>query len=61
MSVQSKANDADVRAIDQRARDLVAAARDLGVLLTIEAVPLKPLRMGNVEMVVQTRAAREPS
>ena len=42
---------------------LMESARDLGFVLTIETSPLKPLAMGNYEMLAIVRPARnkEPS
>ena len=44
--------------IDHLARELVAEAKRSGVIVTITEHSLTPLAMGNLEMVVNTRAAR---
>ena len=44
--------------IDHLARELVAEAKRSGVMVTITEHSLTPLAMGNLEMVVNTRAAR---
>lgn len=48
----------DAEQLDQRARELVMAARRLGLVLTIEQRPLLPLAMGNYWSVVSVRKAR---
>lgn len=40
------------------ARDLVAACRAAGLVLTVEQVPLKPLAMGHYRTVCSVRQAR---
>ena len=44
--------------IDHLARELVAEAKRSGVMVTITEHSLTPLAMGNLEMVVNARAAR---
>lgn len=41
------------------ANDLIAYAREVGVVITIDLKPGRPLAMGNYEMVPLTRQARE--
>jgi len=45
----------------QAARELIERAASLGVVLTIEQVPNKPLRMINASSVASVRLAREPA
>lgn len=45
--------------IKWKAEQLVALAKQVGVVLTIETVPSKPLAMGNFEMQVDVRPANE--
>lgn len=45
-------------AIQARAEKLVALATECGVVLTINTQPKAPLAMGNYEMVVDVRPAR---
>lgn len=44
-----------------RALELIDLAKRSGVVLTIELKPNLPLAMGNYEMVVDVRPAREPA
>lgn len=45
--------------IKWKAEQLVALAKQVGVVLTIETVPSNPLAMGNFEMRVEARPARQ--
>lgn len=40
---------------EERARALIKEAKENGVRLTIEAVPLQPLAMGNIDYVIDVR------
>lgn len=53
---RASAQDADDFAAEARA--LVRSAQAAGYVITIEAVPLKPLAMGNSEMSVSVRQSR---
>ena len=44
--------------VEKAAQRLVQEAERLGVVLTVEQVPLKPLAMGHYETVVGVRPAR---
>ena len=44
--------------VERAAQRLVQEAERLGVVLTVEQVPLQPLAMGNYETVVGVRPAR---
>lgn len=45
--------------IKWKAEQLVALAKQVGVVLTIETVPSNPLAMGNFEMRVEARPDRQ--
>lgn len=45
-----------VAKIHEAARQVVLAASSLGMTLTIETEPAKPLAMGNYDMVITLRA-----
>lgn len=51
----------NLEAIKWKAEQLVALAKQVNVVLTIETVPQQPLAMGNFEMHVDVRPAREMS
>ena len=51
----------NLEAIKWKAEQLVALAKQVNVVLTIETVPQQPLAMGNFEMKVDVRPAREIS
>ena len=44
-----------------KAQELVAYAERMGVVLTVEQVPLQPLAMGNYRTEVSVRPARDRS
>lgn len=44
--------------IEQAAHILIGVAIDVGVVLTIEQVPLEPFAMGNHKTVISVRPAR---
>lgn len=46
------------QAVEQAARSVVEAATRLGLVLTVEQQPLKPLAMGHYETTVMVRKAR---
>jgi hypothetical protein len=50
--------DAACMHIAERAELLLEEAKRLGVVLTVEQIPTKPLAMGNYETVFSTRPAR---
>jgi hypothetical protein len=45
--------------VERAAQRLIAEAERLGLVLTIEQVPLKPLAMGHYESVVSVMPARK--
>lgn len=45
--------------VEKAAQRLVQEAERLGVVLTVEQVPLQPLAMGHYETIVGVRPARE--
>lgn len=47
-----------VEIISDKARELAALAKEMGVTLRINVVPLQPLAMGNTEHVVEAWPAR---
>lgn len=49
----------NIENIKWKAEQLIALAKQVGVVLTIETVPSKPLAMGNFEMWVDVRPANE--
>lgn len=49
----------DAEGVHRAAAALIAEAQRLGLVLTIEQRPLKPLAMGHHETVVTVRPARE--
>ncbi len=46
-----------VEELQRQARELVILASQYGITLTIRTQPLKPLAMGNYELVVETSAS----
>lgn len=44
--------------IRRKAKELVAKAAAVGVVVTVELVSYEPLAMGNTEMAVEVRPAR---
>ena len=46
------------RAVYDEARELIEGARALGVVVTIERVPLQPPAMGNYELQITVDEAR---
>lgn len=45
--------------VERAAQRLIAEAERLGVVLTVEQVPLKPLAMGHYETIVSVQPARQ--
>lgn len=45
--------------VQHAAELLIRTAEDIGVVLTIEQVPLEPLAMGHYKTVARVRIARE--
>lgn len=51
----------DTEVIRREAEGLIANAQRLGLIVTIEQRPLRPLAMGHYETVVSVRPARQPA
>lgn len=61
LAVAQWSNALDADGFEAEARAFVDAAKAAGYVITIEAVPLKPLAMGNSEMSVSVRQSRAAS